>query len=144
MEILKKTGTVLAVIAAGAVIFTIAFIFRNADNDSEPIFSVINDTNTSAAEADCEHAYESATGDVCVKCGYVFTPEIDSFSQTMYSVKDNCPVRSTYYQGDNVTQYLNEGEAIEISGSLLNALDHLWYITEDGCYVYGDNLISKQ
>lgn len=143
MDTLKKIGTVLIVLAAGAVIFALSYIFRDTGSDSSPIFAIADESISKTDSASCEHVYESPTGDVCTKCGYVFVPEINSFSQTMYSVKDNCPVRSTYYQGDNVTQYLNEGEAIEINGSLINALDHLWYITEDGCYVYGDNLIAK-
>lgn len=143
MESLKKIGTVLIVLAAGAVIFTLSYVFRDTDSDSSPIFAIADESTTDSGSSSCEHVYESPTGDVCIKCGHVFVPEINSFDQTMYSIKDNCPVRSTYYQGDNVTQYLNEGESIEITGSLINALDHLWYITEDGCYVYGDNLIAK-
>ena len=144
MNILKKIGGTAIVIVSAAIIFSLAYVLRDTDSDSSAIFAVVEaDDSGDASASVCGHEYESATGDVCIKCGYVYVPEINSFSQTMYSVKDNCPVRSTYYQGDNVTQYLNEGEAIEITGSLINALDHLWYITEDGCYVYGDNLISK-
>ena len=141
MSVIKKiTGVVVVLVCAG-IIFTMAFLFRDQDNDTSSIFALAEEQES--PQLTCEHVFESATGDVCTKCGYVFVPEITSFTKVMYSVKDNCPVRSACYQGDNVVQYLSEDEEVNITGSLINALDHLWYITDDGWYIYGGNLTTK-
>lgn len=87
------------------------------------------------------HTYKSATGNICQVCGYEYVPEITEVNGTYVAVKDGVKVRNFYYSDEtNVMFRINEGDEVTVTGEFLNSVGSKWYITDEGYYIYSDNL----
>lgn len=98
--------------------------------------------NLSPEKVPCtDHVFE---GNFCVKCGYEFVPEITTLDMTVYAVKSGTIVRSDYYSGDNTVRKLAFDEAVHVKGMLTNSLGSVWYVLDDGTYVYSKNVSASK
>lgn len=98
-------------------------------------------TTTNGKTGCSEHKYKSASGNICTVCGYEYEPQLNEFNRIRYAVKDNVPVRNNYYsKSSKVVGRLSKGDSVKVTHWLKNALGNNWYITEDGYYIYADNL----
>ncbi len=101
----------------------------------------------SATSAGCKngHTYKSANGNKCTVCGYEFTPEMKDVNKTFYAIKANVPVWSSpYSKSGTVVKQMKADESVYITKSLVNSVGNLWYLTQDGKYIYSENLTDKK
>lgn len=133
--ILRGFGAIISIAVLAVIIFLNTGISDTAEADTSAgtAYGLEDDS-------DCVHEYTSESAGVCIRCGYVFVPEVTAISQTMYTTKDKCAVHSTCYGGNNVVGYLAKGTAVEVTASMYNAMGNLWYQTVDGTYIFGDYL----
>ena len=90
------------------------------------------------------HTYKSASGDVCTVCGYIFQPEISEYSKKVYAAKQNVPVRSSYYaKSGEIVRTVEFNKEIKVTHRLVNALGNTWFKTDDGNYIFIDNLTTQ-
>ncbi len=90
----------------------------------------------------CEnHKYNATIGGVCSVCGYVYEIEYIELNKIMQSARTNTPIRNQPYsaQGE-IVQRLSKGETVVVTHKLVNAVGNVWYLTEDGLYIYENNL----
>lgn len=76
---------------------------------------------------ECDHSYENQS--VCSKCGYRYKYMLVPADSGIYKVAKNCVPRVTEpydsATADSVT--LNAGATVEVTGSLVNACNQMWY-----------------
>lgn len=98
-------------------------------------------TTTNGKTGCAEHKYKSASGNICTVCGYEYEPQLFEFNRIRYAVKDNVPIRDNYYSNNSkIVNRLSKGDSVKVTHWLKNALGNNWYITEDGYYIYVENL----
>lgn len=98
-------------------------------------------TTTNGKTVCTEHNYKSATGNICTVCGYEYEPQLFEYNRTMYATANNVPVRDNYYsKSSKVVDRLSKGDSVKVTHWLKNALGNNWYVTEDGYYIYVENL----
>lgn len=87
------------------------------------------------------HSYTSATGDVCTVCGHIYEPWKIDVGATFYAVKNNVPVRDTYYSNcGSVVSRMDQNESVYITKYFYNSLGNLWYETSNNTFIYSENL----
>ncbi len=92
-----------------------------------------------------KHTYNSQNGNICLVCGYEFVPEVTEVDKVLAAVKNNVKVRTTYYDDESALVYkLKKGQEVHVVGELLNSLGSRWYLTDEGYYIFVDNLEEKK
>ncbi len=110
-------------------------------------YPILRNITTNATSTGCKngHTYKSANGNKCTVCGYEFTPELKDVNKTFYAVKANVPVWSSpYSKSGTVVRQMKADESIYITKSMINSVGNLWYLTQDGKYIYSENLTDKK
>ena len=102
--------------------------------------AIVNENKQSKTEE--KHNF---SGDICVDCGYKFEAKFSTVNKTMYTTKNSVPLRNNYYnKNSEVIKTLNVDTPVKVVKSVENAFRNIWYQTEDGYYVYGENLTSEK
>jgi len=108
-------------------------------NVSSSIFSIIQ-PNPSCTT----HKYTSAGGDYCTVCNHLYEPTYVSVNKTYYVPRDGIPVWSApYSKSGTVVKTLLKDAHVTVTKSFLNSLGNLWYATNEGLYIFSDNLTSQ-
>lgn len=91
------------------------------------------------------HTYKSAMGDVCTVCGYKYEPTLTKYENTMEAITANTAVRKApYAKSGEIVRKLAAGTEVKVTHFLKNSLGNTWYLTEDGYYIYKENLTVKR
>lgn len=91
------------------------------------------------------HRFNSANGNNCTKCSYVYVPAFTIVNKTYQAAKDGVPVRTNYYANSSqIVRTLSKGTQVKVTSSFRNSVGNLWYKTSDGYYIFSDNLIEAQ
>ena len=111
----------------------------------EKLFVPTPATEESNQEPDnlCQaHTYTSAGGDYCTVCGYKYEPDLVPYNRYMFTVNDITAVRIAPYakSGAEVINSLQKGDYVHVTHYLYNSLGNMWYLTEDGYYIYSERL----
>lgn len=102
-------------------------------------------SNVEKQNACKSHKYNSANGDRCINCDYVYSPAFTSINKTYQAAKGSVAVRDNYYANSSkIVRHLAKGEKVTIAASFRNSVGNLWYKTSDGYYIFSDNLTEAQ
>ncbi len=91
------------------------------------------------------HRFNSANGNNCLNCNYVYTPAFTTVNKTYQAAREAVAVRNNYYaKAGSIVKHMKKGEKVRIVSSFRNSVGNLWYKTSDGYYIFSDNLIESQ
>ncbi|MBE6965755.1 MAG: DUF882 domain-containing protein [Ruminococcaceae bacterium] len=111
----------------------------NADNRNSA-------TEENLPKKECSsHRFNSANGNKCLNCDYVYTPVFATINKTYQATRENVAVRNNYYaKSGSVVKHMKKDERVRIVSSFRNSVGNLWYKTSDGNYIFSDNLVESQ
>lgn len=91
------------------------------------------------------HRFNSANGNNCINCDYIYTPLFTTVNKTYQAARDDVAVRNNYYaKSGNIVKHMKKDERVRIVSSFRNSVGNLWYKTSDGNYIFSDNLVEAQ
>lgn len=95
--------------------------------------------NNSTTTKCTSHSYNDRG--YCSKCGLEYSISLTTMSGTTYqTTKDNVPVRRRPYSPEKITKYLSKGTRVTVIASGKNSVGNLWYMLNDGSWIYSGNL----
>lgn len=143
-EFYSDKNNVIAKLSQNDQVNVVAMVDNSAGNTWYQLESggYVFEENLSAEKVPCtDHVFE---GNTCIKCGYEYIPVVTPLDMVAYSVKDGTVVRNGYYNGEAVIRTLAFNEAVTVKGVLTNALGSVWYLLDDGLYVYSKNVSASK
>lgn len=141
-----QSGDELDRLSIGTEIIVINSIVNSRGNrwymlaDDEWIYSG-NVTTDFSTIHDCSDTHSFDASGFCVGCGKEYIIEFNSMEDTLfYTIGDNTPIRTRPYQADEIINRLPIGTEITIIGYAINERGNLWYVIEDGTWIYSGNV----